>query len=580
VCAFEDENTCRKVGLLRVMLTMEDFGSLPTPSHTLKGGASLGHGGSLDEPAGAGAAFKYEIMAKGIGERNRGIGLDGPAVPGKQNGSVAESAAGWELEMWRQSEEAKFRASLKEKEAQRMQALEDEWKRREREREALFAKKQAELASLETRVKQSMFDVEKREQKLVLAEEASQSATEAALRDANRKVLEVQDASRRLKEEYTHQLNLEKKRYVEIESQLSSAQERLKASEEHAKKVEEEFQRFKTAQRQSPEAALQAEVSNLTAQRTDLERRLEAMTKAKRHYKEQLTRCLKELGRMRRALQADVQARLGKERSEVEQMRLQLLAKEETKALEADRVALTGIRQELQQLKMKDALDGLSPSPGASPTPGPSDLNARHHIFDGEAPSSQQPPLFHPPPSFYPHSRDQSVASIPFRDDRPYVLSPNPSTPFRHISRGNYANSPSALPYSYPHTHSAVMSPHLYTDYPHSHLSPVHPHRFDSMDNGRIPSYEIPPDQRSPITDIAFMSQPAVNIVPSNAMNRKPPEAQMAKEEDGQTRREEIQRLLKERSDLISTGAYSDDDSVIKEIDNQIATYSDSKSGH
>lgn len=59
----------------------------------------------------------------------------------------------WEFEMWRRSEEIKWRAELKDREMSRMSALEDEWKRREREQAMEAEKTRKEQDALEAKLK-------------------------------------------------------------------------------------------------------------------------------------------------------------------------------------------------------------------------------------------------------------------------------------------------------------------------------------------------------------------------------------------------------------------------------------------
>ena len=56
-----------------------------------------------------------------------------------------EYAVAWELEVWKQAQEAKWTASMRAKESERMSALEGEWRRREAQRETEHRKQREEL---------------------------------------------------------------------------------------------------------------------------------------------------------------------------------------------------------------------------------------------------------------------------------------------------------------------------------------------------------------------------------------------------------------------------------------------------
>lgn len=59
----------------------------------------------------------------------------------------------WEFEMWRRTEEANWRADLKEKEIKRLNDLEDEWRKRERKHTIDIRNSQTEQADLEAKLR-------------------------------------------------------------------------------------------------------------------------------------------------------------------------------------------------------------------------------------------------------------------------------------------------------------------------------------------------------------------------------------------------------------------------------------------
>ncbi|XP_048076684.2 centrosomal protein of 120 kDa isoform X7 [Ursus arctos] len=156
-----------------------------------------------------------------------------------------EYRAALELEMWKEMQEDIFENQLKQKELAHMQALAEEWKKRDRERESLVKKKVAEYTVLEGKLQKTLIDLEKREQQLVLAE-----------------------------------------------SELSDAENKYKI-------LEKEFLQFKDQQSNKPEIHLQSEINLLTLEKVELERKLESATKSKLHYKQQWGRALKELARLK-----------------------------------------------------------------------------------------------------------------------------------------------------------------------------------------------------------------------------------------------------------------------------------------
>ncbi|XP_048076682.2 centrosomal protein of 120 kDa isoform X4 [Ursus arctos] len=211
-----------------------------------------------------------------------------------------EYRAALELEMWKEMQEDIFENQLKQKELAHMQALAEEWKKRDRERESLVKKKVAEYTVLEGKLQKTLIDLEKREQQLVLAE-----------------------------------------------SELSDAENKYKI-------LEKEFLQFKDQQSNKPEIHLQSEINLLTLEKVELERKLESATKSKLHYKQQWGRALKELARLKQREQESQMARLKKQQEELEQMRLRYLAAEEKDTVKTERQELLDIRNELNRLRQQE----------------------------------------------------------------------------------------------------------------------------------------------------------------------------------------------------------------------------------
>lgn len=118
--------------------------------------------------------------------------------------------------------------------------------------------------------------------------------------------------------------------------------------------MEKEFQQYKEQQSSKPEIQLQSEINLLTLEKVELERKLESATKSKLHYKQQWTRALKELARLKQREQENAMAHLKKQQQELEHMRLRYLAAEEKELGKTDRQELEDIRNELNRLKQQE----------------------------------------------------------------------------------------------------------------------------------------------------------------------------------------------------------------------------------
>ncbi|KAM4639301.1 centrosomal protein of 120 kDa isoform 4-T4 [Amazona ochrocephala] len=224
-----------------------------------------------------------------------------------------EYKAALELEMWKEMQEDIFENQLKKKEMVHMQVLAEEWKKREREREALVKKKVSEYTVLEEQLQKTLRDLDKRERQLFSAESELQTVKKDLQAEHERKLQELQDSVRRAREECAHQVELERSKIKQLEEDKVRLQ-----------------------------------------QQVELERKLESATKSKLHYKQQWTRALKELARLKQREQENAMAHLKKQQQELEHMRLRYLAVEEKELGKPDRQELEDIRNELNRLKQQE----------------------------------------------------------------------------------------------------------------------------------------------------------------------------------------------------------------------------------
>uniref|UniRef100_W5KZB6 Centrosomal protein of 120 kDa n=1 Tax=Astyanax mexicanus TaxID=7994 RepID=W5KZB6_ASTMX len=269
------------------------------------------------------------------------------AVPPRHSGGEAaaksretlEYQAALELEMWKEMQEDIFDNQLKQKELSHMQALAEEWRKRDREREALVKKKEMEYNLLEEQLQKTLADLEKREKTLAHAEIETQRLQREMRAEHEFSMRELQDSGRRLREDCAHQVELERSKVRQLEEDLARQQQQLTEAEKKYKLLEKDFQQYRDQQNTRPEIRLQSELNLLRLEKGELERKLESTTKSKLHYKQQWGRALKELARFKQ---------------ELEHMRLRYLAAEEKEAVKNEKHELQDIRNELNRLKQQE----------------------------------------------------------------------------------------------------------------------------------------------------------------------------------------------------------------------------------
>uniref|UniRef100_A0A8C7U9R4 Centrosomal protein of 120 kDa n=1 Tax=Oncorhynchus mykiss TaxID=8022 RepID=A0A8C7U9R4_ONCMY len=282
-----------------------------------------------------------------------------PAPPSSAGGvpteprETLEYRAALELEMWKEMQEDLFDDQLKKKELGHMQALAEEWKKRDRERESLVRKK-VEYNILEEQLQKILADLEKREKHLGHAEMEMQRLQREMRAEHELSMCKLQESGRRLREDCTHQVDLERSRVRQLEEERGRQQQQMLDAENKYKLLEKEYQQFREQQSIRPEIRLQSEINLLSLEKVELERTLESTTKSKLHYKQQWGRALKELARFKQREQESAMTRLKKQQQELETMRLRYLAAEEKEAVKSEKHELEDIRNELNRLKQQE----------------------------------------------------------------------------------------------------------------------------------------------------------------------------------------------------------------------------------
>ncbi|GLI70596.1 hypothetical protein VaNZ11_015526 [Volvox africanus] len=214
--------------------------------------------------------------------------------------AAPEFEAAWELEVWKKAEEARWRAELREREAQRMLVLESEWRRRERAREAEIAGLKAECLALEDKAQQALAAAEGRERRILVAEEALLRRRKELEREHAARMVEAEAAVRRLQVECEHQLDIEKDRNAELVRRVAALEERLGASEMRCLTVENEFADFRAAARSTPEAELARQLAEAREGVKAAEARAAKAAKAKQGYKEQVRKLVDQMATLQR----------------------------------------------------------------------------------------------------------------------------------------------------------------------------------------------------------------------------------------------------------------------------------------
>ncbi|GFS03226.1 centrosomal protein of 120 kDa [Elysia marginata] len=321
---------------ISLVLCLEDWGPI-TP--VLNGQNRAQHQGSV-----LGAAGHHHTQPSVVSD---GVGASSP------HGSSQYQAA-VELELWKEEKEKEFEKQLKTKEATYMKALAEEWKKRDTEREVLTQKKLTEYKQMEDQLRKTLNDLEKREKKLLLNEQEVMKLRTELQREHDRKLEEIKEASRRMKEDCDHQVDLQKMKSKELEDMIERYKKEVAEGLKKFRALENEFALYKEQQMKTPEVRLQSELNLLNMEKMELERKLDAAAKSKLHYKQQWGRALREVATLKQKEQEVAKAHLVRQQQELEQMRLRYMAAEEKEIVSKESKELEEIKQQINKLKQME----------------------------------------------------------------------------------------------------------------------------------------------------------------------------------------------------------------------------------
>uniref|UniRef100_A0A3P8VQ03 Centrosomal protein 120 n=1 Tax=Cynoglossus semilaevis TaxID=244447 RepID=A0A3P8VQ03_CYNSE len=243
--------------------------------------------------------------------------LLGPTAPRE----TMEYRAALELELWKEEQVDLFDDQLKKKELSHMQALAEEWKKRDREREAVVRKKEVEFNLLEEQLQKTLSDLEKREKQLAEAELQTQRLQKDLRAEHELSLRELKESGRRLQQECDQRVALEREKVRLMEEERSRLLQQISDGELRYKQLEKEFQVYREQQNIRPEFRLQSEVNLLTLEKRE---------------------------------QENTMLHLKKQQAELEAMRQRYLATGEKEAGQQDKQELDEIRNELNRLKQQD----------------------------------------------------------------------------------------------------------------------------------------------------------------------------------------------------------------------------------
>jgi len=99
----------------------------------------------------------------------------------------------WEFEVWKKTEEITFKQSLKEKEEEHMTNISEKYRLLEKNREVAFSKAISEISSLESKLRNKINELQKRETSLGMYENELTRKIEESIKQVSSKDEEIID---------------------------------------------------------------------------------------------------------------------------------------------------------------------------------------------------------------------------------------------------------------------------------------------------------------------------------------------------------------------------------------------------
>lgn len=281
-CPIIDGENESQVGSLRVVVFLEDLGLVP--------------------------GTKVETSASRKGRAEKAV--LGPVVAAiksqvkSQAATEAPLKGAYELEMWRQAEEEKFRLYLVEQEQELQERLEEEFQQKEELRASDFAQRKAKLQDLELTTRKKLQELQERELAVVAEETRVSTLQEEVQRRMGLAVSQHEDATKRDALEAEHSLELARQRSHFLEEQCQSLEVQLQVHLTKLTALQEKHLTERPTEVEAP-TEMREELQALRLQLREQQLRNEAIATSRDHFKRKVEElCGRLMGGSRYWLQA------------------------------------------------------------------------------------------------------------------------------------------------------------------------------------------------------------------------------------------------------------------------------------
>ena len=174
-----------------------------------------------------------------------------------------EKAIIWDLEVWKRAEQAQFKAYLKQLEFEYLSKLQEDFKKKEEEREKEFKAKINEINSLRNKLTKKASELESRENKIKLCEEELKMKINEVSKQIVNKEEEIDLIKKNAKEEQNKLLK-----------NITSLKKTIENKQKEINSIEEKFNNYKKTIEDSPTSGLRNEITRKQIQNEELEKQI------------------------------------------------------------------------------------------------------------------------------------------------------------------------------------------------------------------------------------------------------------------------------------------------------------------
>ena len=174
-----------------------------------------------------------------------------------------EKAIIWDLEVWKRAEQAQFKAYLKQLEFEYLSKLQEDFKKKEEEREKEFKSKINEINNLRNKLSKKASELESRENKIKLCEEELKMKINEVSKQIVNKDEEIDLIKKNAKEEQNKLLK-----------NITSLKKTIENKQKEINSIEEKFNNYKKAIEDSPTSGLRNEITRKQIQNEELEKQI------------------------------------------------------------------------------------------------------------------------------------------------------------------------------------------------------------------------------------------------------------------------------------------------------------------